>query len=228
MNLSKYFPLFIILVVGIVYLYFRIRRIQEERQIDAQTDYDNVDLCEFSRKMDNGETWLFFKYEVTQPNKKNYILNKDGRYSQGKEWTNKYGYSYIISEVLDEEYYDTIYDSDGREISKNGPYIVYKIVSTVDKKYGDTIYGPVQKNYGGTNTQDNSNSNYYNQINCYKSEMVNHGISEQDINYILEKPNDKSAQRYFLEKYESVLRLIEVASAGISLLEFLRKIFFGG
>ena len=101
-----YICVFVILIIFFVYLN-RKEKLEEMKQ-DAQTDYSKIDLQEYSLRMDNSETWLFFEYKLTQLNKRDYILS---HYRQGDTWTNEHGYSYMISELLYSEYYKIKYDS---------------------------------------------------------------------------------------------------------------------
>lgn len=215
--------LFVILIMFFVYLN-RKEKLEEKKQ-DAQTDYSKMDLQEYSLRMDNGETWLFFEYKLTQLNKRDYVLS---HYGQGDIWTNEHGYSYMISELLDREYYEIKYDSSGRVSEKEGPYIIYKLTSIIDVSHGDINYGPVQNNYAGNNYQDNRYSVYYNEIvsvlNAYKTELIQHGIKDSEINSIITSPQDKQKLEYFVEKYEPILRSIEVASAAATLFDILLKL----
>lgn len=215
--------LFVIFIMFLVYLN-RKEKLEEKKQ-DAQTDYSKIDLQEYSLRMDNGETWLFFEYKLTQLNKRDYILS---HYRQGDKWTNEHGYSYMISELLDREYYEIKYDSSGGVSEKEGPYIIYKLTSIIDVSHGDINYGPVQNNYAGNNYQDNRYSFYYNEIvsvlNAYKTELIQHGIKDSEINSIITSPQDKQKLEYFVEKYEPILRSIEVASAAATLFDILLKL----
>lgn len=215
--------LFVILIMFFVYLNWK-EKLEEKKQ-DAQTDYSKMDLQEYSLRMDNGETWLFFEYKLTQLNKRDYVLS---HYGQGDIWTNEHGYSYMISELLDREYYEIKYDSSGRVSEKEGPYIIYKLTSIIDVSHGDINYGPVQNNYAGNNYQDNRYSVYYNEIvsvlNAYKTELIQHGIKDSEINSIITSPQDKQKLEYFVEKYEPILRSIEVASAAATLFDILLKL----
>lgn len=215
--------LFVILIMFFVYLNWK-EKLEEKKQ-DAQTDYSKIDLQEYSLRMDNGETWLFFEYKLTQLNKRDYVLS---HYGQGDIWTNEHGYSYMISELLDREYYEIKYDSSGRVSEKEGPYIIYKLTSIIDVSHGDINYGPVQNNYAGNNYQDNRYSVYYNEIvsvlNAYKTELIQHGIKDSEINSIITSPQDKQKLEYFVEKYEPILRSIEVASAAATLFDILLKL----
>lgn len=218
-----YMCLFVILIMFFVYLNWK-EKLEEKKQ-DAQTDYSKIDLQEYSLRMDNGETWLFFEYKLTQLNKRDYILS---HYRQGDIWTNEHGYSYMISELLDREYYEIKYDSSGRVSEKEGPYIIYKLTSIIDVSHGDINYGPVQNNYAGNNYQDNRYSVYYNEVvsvlNAYKTELIQHGIKDSEINSIITSPQDKQKLEYFVEKYEPILRSIEVASAAATLFDILLKL----
>ena len=218
-----YMCLFVILIMFFVYLNWK-EKLEEKKQ-DAQTDYSKMDLQEYSLRMDNGETWLFFEYKLTQLNKRDYVLS---HYGQGDIWTNEHGYSYMISELLDREYYEIKYDSSGRVSEKEGPYIIYKLTSIIDVSHGDINYGPVQNNYAGNNYQDNRYSVYYNEIvsvlNAYKTELIQHGIKDSEINSIITSPQDKQKLEYFVEKYEPILRSIEVASAAATLFDILLKL----
>lgn len=217
-----YVCVFGIIIIFLVYLNHK-EKLEEKKQ-DAQTDYSKIDLQEYSLRIDNGETWLVFEYKLTQLNKRDYILN---HYRQEDIWTNEYGYSYMISELLYREYYEIKYDSSGRVSEKEGPYIIYKLKSITDVSHGDINYGPVQNNYAGNNYQDNRYSDYYNEIisvlNDYKTELIQHGIKDSEINSIITSPQDKQKLKYFVEKYEPILRTIEVASAAATLFDILLK-----
>ena len=215
----------VIIIIIIFWAYLNHKEKLEEKKQDAQTDYSKIDLQEYSLRIDNGETWLVFEYKLTQLNKRDYILS---HYRQGDIWTNEDGYSYMISELLDREYYEIKYDSSGRVSEKEGPYIIYKLKSIIDVSHGDINYGPVQNNYAGNNYQDNGYSVYYNDIisvlNAYKTELIQHGIKDSEINSIITSPQDKQKLEYFVEKYEPILRSIEVASAAATLFDILLKL----
>ena len=217
-----YACLIVIIIIFFVYSIYK-EKLEEKKQ-DAQTDYSKIDLQEYSLRIDNGETWLVFEYKLTQLNKRDYILS---HYRQGDIWTNEYGYSYMISELLYREYYEIKHDSSGRVSEKEGPYIIYKLKSITDVSHGDINYGPVQNNYAGNNYQDNRNSVYYNEIisvlNAYKTELIQHGIKDSEINSIISSPQDKQKLEYLVEKYEPILRTIEVASAAATLFDILLK-----
>ena len=83
------------------------------------------------------------------------------------------------------------------------------------------------KDFAENNYQDNRNSNYHNEIisvlNEYKTELIQHGINDSEINSIINSPQDKQKLEYFVEKYEPILRTIEVASAAVTLFDLLLK-----
>ncbi|WP_347104664.1 hypothetical protein [Streptococcus anginosus] len=223
MNVSYIYVCMIVIVV-IFFVYLNQKEKLEEKKQDAQTDYSEIDLQEYSLRIDNGETWLIFEYKLTQLNKRDYILNY---YKQGDIWTNEYGYSYMISELLYREYYELEYDSNGKVSRKEGPYIIYKLTSTTDVSHGDINYGPVQYNFAENNYQDNRHGTYYNEIisvlNEYKTELIQQGINDSEINNIINSLHDKQKLKYFLAKYEPILRTIEVASAAATLFDLLLK-----
>lgn len=223
MNIN-YTYVFAIVILIMFFVYLNQKEKLEEKKQDAQTDYSKIDLQEYSLRIDNGETWLVFEYKLIQLNKRDYILS---HYRQGDIWTNEHGYSYMISELLYRNYYEIKYDSSGKVSGKEGPYIIYKLTSIIDVSHGDINYGPVQNNFAENNYQDNRYSNYYNEIisvlNEYKTELIQHGIKDSEINSIITSPQDKQKLEYFIEKNEPILRTIEVASAAATLFDILLK-----
>ena len=61
-------------------------------------------------------------------------------------------------------------------------------------------------------------------LNAYKTELIQHGIKDSEINSIITSPQDKQKLEYFVEKYEPILRSIEVASAAATLFDILLKL----
>ncbi len=170
-----------------------------------------------------------FEYTKYQPRKYDYILDNffpgrsvfaiDPRTNEADPKL-----EYVILDRIDLEY-----KRNHKEIL--APlYIVFTIKPREEySNYSTSIIhnAPVQNNYAGNNYQDNRYSVYYNEImsvlNDYKTELIQHGIKDSEINSIITSPQDKQKLEYFVEKYEPILRTIEVASAAATLFDILLK-----
>lgn len=167
--------------------------------------------------MDNGETWLIYPYLLTQQNKKKFII--DNTY-QGMELDSTYNYTFIISELISTEYYETTINEKGNAVRKSGPYIIYKVIPRTEKIDSGIsltdINGPVQVVTGGSEGyQHIENSSFSKNIEEYKDLMIQNGIPEEDINIVIENPNDEHIKKSFLSKYGLELAKISVNTAGV-------------
>ena len=177
--------------------------------------------------MQNGETWLAFEYnKITQQRKKQYILDTT---FQDMELQNEYGYTYLVSKLISEEYYDIKYNANNTVSSKEGPYVVYKMISKTEAKQShiniDRTNGPVQVTTGNsTASQHIENSSFSNRVNEFRDLMINNGILPEDINAVINHPNDNDVKQSFLSKYGIELAKITVNVAGtiVSLLSLLK------
>ncbi|MBO0442027.1 hypothetical protein JZO79_00280 [Vagococcus fluvialis] len=214
----------LIVIFVIAYLYKKYKENEDDKTI--QYTLDNIGGVFYSLK--SGETWLCFKYNKgTQTNKVNFILNN---IKQDMELPNEYGYNYIISELLNTEYYDETRDSKGAIVSKNGPYIVFKVIPKTEMKKSsiavERISGDVQIATGNSKVYKNiSNSDFTTKINNYKDIMINNGILEEDINVVLSNPKDDDVKKSFLSKYGIDLAkiVIDVGGKAISFLSYLKS-----
>lgn len=212
---NDWFNIMIVILGGSSLLYI----IKREREKDSTADYDNEDIRYEFIKMPNGETWLMFKYDkMTQPKKKEYILNY---FTQDMEVSNDRGYKYIISELISYEYYDKEYDSEGKLVFKEGPYIAFKVIPITERTEPSRIHvkdtnGPVQIVTGGSEAyQHVENSTFSTKIEDYKELMIENGISEEDINIVINNPNNEYVKKSFLSKYGLELAKISVNVAGV-------------
>ncbi|MBC2676753.1 hypothetical protein [Listeria booriae] len=214
--------LMMVLVVGWIYLK------KKERDKDAVTDYSKQDLGGNFSKLQNGETWLTFEYDkITQQRKKQYILDN---YSQGMEVKNIHGYLYYISELISNAYYEIVYDENNNVKSKTGPYVAYKVVPKTEMKQSniniDRTSGPVQVTTGNSIAyQCVENSSFSNKVYEYKDLMINNGILKEDIEVVINYPEDNDIKQSFLSKYGLELAKITVSIAGtvVSLLSLLKS-----
>lgn len=206
--------LLIAIVIGIILIFV----VKKARDKDAVTDYSVADLGGQFSKLHNGETWLMFYYDkITQPRKKEHILNT---YFQGTEVSNTRGYEYIISELVSDKYYEKKYNADGTVKSKTGPYIAYKVIPKTEKRSSDInikdINGPVQvATEGSVAYQHTENSSFSSKVEEYKELMISNGISEEDINAVINNPNDEYIKKSFLSRYGLELAKISVNVAGV-------------
>ena len=217
--------IFIILAL-FLFICFYIYSKQKEMRMDMEADYSDI----IGRKeVIDGKLCLLFEYTRYQPRKYDYILDNffpgrsvfaiDPRTNEADPKL-----EYVILDRIDLEY-----KRNHKEIL--APlYIVFTIKPREEySNYSTSIIhnAPVQNNYAGNNYQDNRYSVYYNEIisvlNDYKTELIQHGIKDSEINSIITSPQDKQKLEYFVEKYEPILRTIEVASAAATLFDILLK-----
>lgn len=212
----------IILVAGWIYN----RKIDREK--DLVTDYSEEDLGGRFYEMPNGETWLKFKYnKATQQKKKQYILET---VTQNMEIADVYGYIYCVSKLVDYEYYDIECGINNSVKSKIGPYLVYKMVPKPEMKQSniniDRTSGPVQVTTGNSTAyQYIENSSFSNKVYEYKDLMINNGILKEDIEVVINHPEDNDIKQSFLSKYGLELAKITINIAGtvVSLLSLLKS-----
>ena len=195
-------------------------------KMDMEADYSDIIG---QKEVIDGKLCLLFEYTKYQPRKYDYILDNfypwrivfaiDSRTNEADPKL-----EYVILDRIDLEY-----KRNHKEIL--APlYIVFTIKPREEySNYSTSIIhnAPVQNNYAGNNYQDNRYSVYYNEImsvlNDYKTELIQHGIKDSEINSIITSPQDKQKLEYFVEKYEPILRTIEVASAAATLFDILLK-----
>lgn len=204
------------IILGVLFLYFKYK----ENENDKKTEYTMNDIGGVFYSLENGETWFVFKYnKMTQQNKLNFILRN---VLQGDEVINEYGYKYVISELINNEYYDRDIDSNGKVIRKDGPYVVYKVIPKTAMKQSNIT---VERNSGAVQiTTDNStayqsisNSDFVTKISNYREILINNGISEEDINIVLNNPKDEDVKKSFLSKYGIDLAKIMIEAGGIAI-----------
>ncbi|MBO0470991.1 hypothetical protein JZO66_10580 [Enterococcus sp. DIV0242_7C1] len=214
--------LFLVTVIAL-YLYSKYK----ENKYDQTVQYTMDNIGGMFYPLENGQTWLIFKYNKnTQKNKLNFILKN---IKQGDELPNQHGYEYVISELLDKEYYDRVRDSNGNLVSKDGPYVVYRVIPKTAMKQSNIT---VERNSGAVQiTTDNSrayqnisNSDFITKVNKYRDIMVNNGILEEDIDVLLSNSKDDDVKKSFLSKYGVDLAKIAIDVGGkvISLLAYLK------
>lgn len=220
---ENWLMLSLVVVAGIIYLYLKYRENEDDKTI--QYTMDNIGGMFYP--LESGQTWFVFKYNKnTQKNKLNYILEN---IKQGDEWSDEHGYEYVISELLDKEYYDRVTDSNGNVVSKDGPYVVYRVIPKTAMKQSNIT---VERNSGAVQiTTDNSrayqnisNSDFIIKVNKYRDIMVNNGILEEDIDVVLSNSKDDDVKKSFLSKYGVDLAKIAIDVGGkvISLLAYLK------
>lgn len=202
---------------------------KKEKDRDLNTDYSKVKLGGVFQTLPEGGTGLYFKYDKrTQQKKKNYILKN---YLQGIDVSDEYGYVYKISELLNEAYYKVEHQGNGNVKSKIGPYIVYKVIPKTELGQStisiDNPNGPVQvigDNSSGFQYNGNGND-FAETLYVYKDLMIDKGISSEDINIVLEYPNDNDVKKSFLSKYGLDLAKITIDIGGtiVSLLSLLKN-----
>ena len=218
--------IFLIIIFVILIICCFIYSKQKEMSIDKEADYSNI----IGQKEEiDGKLCLLFEYTKYQQRKYDYILDNffpgqsvfaiDPRTNEADPKL-----EYVILDRIDLEY-----KRNHKEIL--APlYIVFTIKPREEySNYSTSIIhnAPVQNNYAGNNYQDNRYSVYYNEImsvlNDYKTELIQHGINDSEIDSIITSPQDKQKLEYFVEKYEPILRTIEVASAAATLFDILLK-----
>ena len=218
--------IFFIILVFFSFICFYFYSKQKEMKMDMEADYS--DIIGQKEEID-GKLCLLFEYTKYQPRKYDYILDNffpgqsvfaiDPRTNEADPKL-----EYVILDRIDLEY-----KKDSKELFAPF-YIVFTIKPREEyNNYSTSIVhnAPVQNNYAGNNYQDNRYSNYYNEVisvlNEYKTELIRHGINDSEIDSIITSPQDKQKLEYFVEKYEPILRTIEVASAAATLFDLLLK-----
>ncbi|HAO5592824.1 TPA: hypothetical protein IP783_002764, partial [Listeria monocytogenes] len=198
---------FIALAMGLYHL------TKKEKEKDGITDYSKEDLGGRFNNLQNGDTWLMFEYnKITQQRKKQYILEN---YFQSMEVENEHGYLYCISELISSDYYDMVCDKNNNIKSKTGPYVAYKVIPKTEMKQPtiniDRSNGPVQVATGNSTAyQYVDNSSFSNKIHEYKDLMINNGILKEDIEVVVNHPDDNHIKQSFLSKYGLELAKITV------------------
>ncbi|EAH0805807.1 hypothetical protein D4W20_15515, partial [Listeria monocytogenes] len=114
--------------------------------------------------------------------------------------------------------------------SKTGPYVAYKVIPKTEMKQPtiniDRSNGPVQVATGNSTAyQYVDNSSFSNKIHEYKDLMINNGILKEDIEVVVNHPDDNHIKQSFLSKYGLELAKITVNIAGtmVSLLSLLKS-----
>ena len=195
----------------------------KEKQDDKHKDYSSEEIDGIFALID-GEKVFCVKYEKHQPNKKKFIKEI---YFQGvgvQTAEDDRLYPYQITNMHDDEYYFLF------KKAKDGPYIVYKITSMAGMdSSGIAIDGsdePVSIVVGNDLEYQNVNSNcFIGKLQQYKGIMIVNGVAENDINKVLDNPENEEIKNFFLDAYGLKLLGIGVNSSGsvISLLEYLKN-----
>ncbi|MEG0409245.1 MAG: hypothetical protein RR623_10275 [Bacilli bacterium] len=214
MELLKTFWWLLLILFVLTLLYFK--KIKEEKTIDSNTDYSQENLDGKFHELENGDTWLAFPYQLTQQNKKKFIL---ANVQQNKEFKDEYGYTFIVSKLINVEYYNTVSNYQGVVRKTGNPYVVFKVIPKTESPDASiNVTGnnaPINISNGeGTATQTIVNSSFSNKIEEYKDVMINHGILEEDINVVINNPNNEHIKESFLSKYGLELAKISVNVAG--------------
>lgn len=215
MELLKEFWWLIPILIVFVFLYFK--KIKEEKEIDSNTDYSQENLGGKFHELDNGDTWLAFPYQLTQQNKKRFILDNVKQYM---EFDDEYGYTFIISKLINAEYYDTVSNNQGDVRKTGNPYVVFKVIPKTESPDASiNVYdnnAPVNISKGdGTAIQSIVDSTFSNIIEEYRDVMINHGILEEDINVFKNYSENADIKKSFLSKYGLELAKITVEVAGV-------------
>ena len=195
----------------------------KEKQDDKHKDYSSEEIDGIFALID-GEKVFCVKYEKHQPNKKKFIKEV---YFQGVEVQSSEDNSlcpYQITNMHDDAYYFRF------KKAKEGPYIVYKItpMAGMDSS-GIAIDGadePVPMVAGsGLKYQNIKNNGFIGKLQQYKDIMIVNGIAEDEINKVLDNPENEEIKIFFLDTYGLSLLGIGVSSSGsvISLLEYLKN-----
>ncbi|MBC1419348.1 hypothetical protein HB849_10010 [Listeria fleischmannii] len=220
--------LWVLLIIFFLGSWLYNQKLEKERKKDLETDYSKEDLGGIFYEMPNGETWLKFKYDKnTQQNKKQYILET---VLQNREMEDEYGYVYYVSKLINYEHYENDYGSNNILKSKNGPYVAYKMVPKPEMKQSnisiDRTSGPVQVSTGNSTAyQYTENSAFSSKVYEYKDVMISNGILKEDIEVVMNHPDDSDLKQSFLSKYGLELAKITVNIAGtvVSLLSLLKS-----
>lgn len=212
-----------ILIVGIIFLL--LYKLNEKKK-DSVTDYDRVNL-KGEINVINGEPYFYFKYDsFSNQNKLRYILNN---YKQNTPVESEYGDRYVISHLISKRYFFESFNNNGERVSKDGPYILYKLVPEVELKQVNNNFnnlGPVQiVDNNSTATMNIIESQFNSKVSNYFYEMVEAGIPEKDINILMQNSNDSDVKQSFFSKYGIELAKIAVDLSGtiISLLTYLKQ-----
>ncbi|MEG0093593.1 MAG: hypothetical protein RR945_11090 [Erysipelotrichaceae bacterium] len=212
--LKEYWWLILILIV---FAFLYVKNIKKQSEIDRNTDYCLDELGAKFYDVAINETWLVFPYLLVQQNKKKFILQST---FQNMEVVDTYGYTYIISKLIGEEYNEQILNDKGQRIPEKPPYVVYKVIPKTESPDASiNVNGnnaPVNISNGdGTATQTIVNSSFSNKIEEYRDIMISHGILEEDINAVINNPNDEYVKKSFLSRYGLELAKISVNVAGV-------------
>ena len=182
----------------------------KERKIDSQTDYSKENLGGRFQEVENGNTWLTYPYQSTQPNKKKYILDHVKQFME-----------------IPDEYYNMVPDGQGGLTKTGNPYVVFNVIPKTKTSDSRTIIesnnAPVQVVFeGATATQIIENSSFSNKIEKFRDLMIDRGIPEEDINVVINFKNNENVKQSFLSKYGLELAKITVEISGvvINLLDF--------
>ena len=195
----------------------------KEKQDDKHKDYSSEEIDGIFLFFD-GEKVFCVKYEKHQKKKKKFIKEV---YFQGVEVQSSEDNSlcpYQITNMHDDAYYFRF------KKAKEGPYIVYKItpMAGMDSS-GIAIDGadePAPMVAGsGLKYQKVKNNGFIGKLQQYKGIMIVNGISEDEINKVLDNPENEEIKNFFLDAYGLSLLGIGVNSSGsvISLLEYLKN-----
>lgn len=207
----------VILVGG--YIWFK----KNERKQDEKMIYTKDNVGGIFRP-ENGLTYLVFKYAPnTQFRKKQFILDN---YKQGEVVTNQNGNEFIVSELVSE----VEYENPDKLIFKGEAIIKFKVISKTEIKQSGmhfgNIYAPVQvATNGSTASQYISDSSFSSKIKEVRDIMIDNGVSEEDIDVVINNPEDENVKQSFLNKYGLDLAKLSVDISGkiISLLTFLQS-----
>lgn len=213
----------IISIVGIIaFVLFKLN----ERKKDSVADYDGVNLNGIINVFD-GVTYFYFKYDsFSNQNKFRYILNN---YKQNTPVESEYGDRYVISQLVSKRYFFESFNSNGERVSRDGPYILYKLIPEVELKHVNNNFnnaGPVQiVDNNSSATMNIIESQFNSKVSNYFDDMIEAGIPEEDINTLIQNSNDSDVKQSFFSKYGIELAKIAVDFSGtiISLLTYLKQ-----
>ena len=209
-----------IVVLVVLFFYMKLK----ERKIDSQTDYSKENLGGRFQEVENGNTWLTYPYQSTQPNKKKYILD---HVKQFMEISDEHGSIFVVSNLVADEYYNMVPDGQGGFTKTGNPYVVFNVIPKTKTSDSRTIIesnnAPVQVVFeGATATQIIENSSFSNKIEKFRDLMIDRGIPEEDINVVINFKNNENVKQSFLSKYGLELAKITVEISGVvmNLLDF--------
>lgn len=196
------------------------------KKIDSRKDYGKENLGGRIVNKD-GITLLFISYKRgVEKNKLAYILEN---YKQGTEISSENGDKYIISNLLNKEYYDQEDEKILIKCLRKDPCVEFKLISIMEFKqsgiYVDRTTGPVLINIGdGDVFQNNSNNEFLDYLSNNKEYLVRNGIEEKDIDSVVSNPSSKN-KKTFLSKYKIELAslIIDFGEFTMSILEYLGR-----